>query len=144
MALATGLIFALGATFTSVGGDRGSFLHEIGLAPVAVMLFAVRDAAIFQFFALARQPRRVEAATAFYLLLLYGIVPALLKAMGADFVADLVLPPLFKNPALATAIVAAQAGLAIALAYWRWRTTHAPDSEMHQGTAPTSREKVTS
>ncbi len=144
VALATGLIFALGATFTSVGGDRGSFLHEIGLAPVAVMLFAVRDAAIFQFFALARQPRRVEAATAFYLLLLYGIVPALLKAMGADFVADLVLPPLFKNPALATAIVAAQAGLAIALAYWRWRTTHAPDSEMHQGTAPTSREKVTS
>jgi hypothetical protein len=135
VALAAGCVFALGATFTSAGTGKDSFLHDIGLAPVAVMLFAIRDAAIFQFFALARQPRRVEAATGFYLILLYGIVPGLLKAMGAEFLAHLILPPLFKNPALATAIMLVQAGLVIALAYWRWRTTHAPDSEMQSSAA---------
>ena len=48
VALASGLIFAVGATFTSAGGGKGSFLHEVGLAPVAVMLFALRDAALVQ------------------------------------------------------------------------------------------------
>ena len=136
VALSTGLAFALGATFASAGSGKGSFLYDIGLAPIAVMLFATRDAAIFQFFALARQPRRVEAATGFYLVLLYGILPGLLKAMGADFLGQLILPPLFQNPALATAIMLVQAGIAIGFAYWRWKKTHAPDSEMHHAPIP--------
>ena len=138
VALATGLTFALGATLTSTGNGTGTgtFLHEVGLAPIAVMLFAVRDAAIFQFFALARQPRRVAAATMIYLILLYGIVPGLLKVMGADFVADLILPPLFTKPALATAIILVHVGIAIALAHWRWRTTHAPDTDGPLAPAP--------
>lgn len=129
VALASGLVFAAGATFTSTGSGKESFLHDVGLAPIAVMLFILRDAAIFQFFALARQPRRVEAATVFYLVLLYGILPGLLRVVGADFLADLVLPPLFTNPAQATGIVLLHAGVAIALAYARWRTTHAQDGQ---------------
>lgn len=140
VALTAGLIFAIGATLVSIGATdaagKGSFLHDVGLAPIAVMLFAIRDAAIFQFFALARQPRRVEAATGFYLVLLYGIVPGLLKAMGADFLANLILPPLFTNPALATAIMLVQVGIAIGFAYWRWKKTHAPDSEMNSAPTP--------
>ena len=128
VALATGLLFAVGASLSSAGAGKGAFLYDVGLAPIGVMLFAVRDAAIFQFFALARQPRRVEAATGIYLILLYGIVPGLLKAIGADFIAELILPPLFTSPALATAVILVQAGIAIALAHWRWRTTHAPDT----------------
>jgi len=132
VALAVGLVTALAATAASVGsGTRGTvsndFLGSIGLAPIALMLFAVRDAAIFQFFALARQPRRVVAATLFYLLLLYGLLPGLLKASGAGVVAHFVLPPLTDSPAYTTAVMAVQAAAAIALAYARWRKIHAPD-----------------
>ncbi|HTD91703.1 MAG TPA: hypothetical protein VK663_13635 [Burkholderiales bacterium] len=130
VALATGLGFVCAATFLSAGTGKGTFLYAAGFAPVAMMLFAVRDAAIFQFFALARQPRRVEAAAVFYLVLLYGIVPGLLSAAGADALAQLVLPPLLKNTAGATIIMLVQAVMAIALAYWRWRKIHAPDSEI--------------
>lgn len=129
VALTSGFVFATGATLTSPGGG-GTFLRDVGLAPIAVILFALRDAAIFQFFALARQPRRVEAATVFYLVLLYGILPGLLRAAGAELLADLVLPPLFTNPVLATGIMLVQAVAASALAYWRWHTTHAADSAM--------------
>ena len=138
VALATGFVFALAATFASSGASKGSFLHEVGFAPVAVMLFAIRDAAIFQFFALARQPRRVEAATGFYLILLYGIVPGLLAAMGAEVLAQLVLPPLVKNTAIATAVMLVQATIATGLAYWRWHKIHAPDSEAANAAHPTN------
>lgn len=128
VALAWGMLFALAATFASSGASKGTFPFEVGFAPVAVMLFAIRDAAIFQFFALAHQPSRVEAATVFYLIMLYGIVPGLLQVMGAGTLSQLVLPPLVKNTANATAIMLVQAAIATGLAYWRWRTTHAPDS----------------
>jgi hypothetical protein len=126
VALAVGSVMALAASVTGSSGG-GKFLHQIGTAPIALMLFAIRDAAIFQFFALARQPRRIEAATLFYLILLYGLLPGLLKAFGADAVAQFILPPLSKNAAFTTVIMAVQAAIAIALAYARWRKIHAPD-----------------
>jgi hypothetical protein len=126
VALAVGSVMALAAGVTGSSGN-GKFPHQIGTAPIALMLFAVRDAAIFQFFALARQPRRVGAATLFYLVLLYGLLPGLLKAFGADAVAQFILPPLSKNAAFTTVIMAVQAAIAIALAYARWHKVHAPD-----------------
>ena len=139
-ALATGLAFAICASLVSTGAGTGSFLNEVGLAPVAVMLFAVRDAAIFQFFALARQPKRVIAATVLYLLLLYMVVPGLLNALGGEVLAQLVLPPLVKSPATTTMVMLVQAAIAIALAYWRWHKIHAPDSALlkseRSGTSP--------
>ena len=131
VALGLGLLTALATTLASGGSESGSgsdgLLHQVGLAPIALMLFAVRDAAIFQFFALARQPRRVTAATLFYLLLLYGLLPGLLKATGAAAIAQFVLPPLIERPAFTTVVMAVQAAIAIGLAYARWRKVHAPD-----------------
>ena len=133
IALTVALIAALAASLTSAGSEAAAtssgFLHRAGLAPVALVLFAVRDAALFQFFALARQPRRIVAATLFYLLLLYGLLPGLLKAVGADAIAQLVLPPLTDRPGFTAAIMAVQALAAIALAYARWRKHHAPEAE---------------
>lgn len=129
VALASGLVMAFAATLSSGGMAGGSFLHKVGLAPIAFMLFAVRDAAIFQCFALARQPRRVEAATLFYLILLYGVLPGLLTTFGANVIAQLILPPLSKNPVFTTVIMAGQAAVAITLAWWRWRSNHAPDTD---------------
>ncbi len=125
VALAVGLMMAFAASVS--GGKGGGFLRQFGTAPIALMLFAVRDAAIFQFFALARQPRRVEAATLFYLMLLYGLLPGLLAAFGADIVAQLILPPLSRSLSFTTVVMALQAATAIALAYARWRRIHAPD-----------------
>lgn len=129
VALAAGLVLATAATPLQLGGVTSTLLRNIELAPLAVTLFAVRDAALFQFFAFARQPRRAEAATLFYLVLLYWLVPGLLSAVGATAAADLVLPPLLTRPGFATAVIAVHAAIAISLAIWRWRRNHAVDRE---------------
>jgi hypothetical protein len=129
VALATGLVFAAAAIFTPYPGGRMGTLREIGLAPLALMLFVLRDAAILQFFALARQPRRVEAATLFYLMLLYLLLPSLLSGMNLDIAARIVRPNIVERPVFATVVLAAQAAIAIALAWWRWRSIHAPDTD---------------
>lgn len=124
VAVITGLIMGVAALFTSTRNpETGSLL------PLAAMLFMVRDAAIFQFFALARQPRRAEAAALFYLVLLYGLLPGLLIAIKAESLARIVLPPLLPDTGVAMLIMLVQAGIAIAAAWWRWKTVHAPDTE---------------
>jgi hypothetical protein len=91
---------------------------------LALWLFALRDAALMQAFAYARQPRRVAATTVIYLALLYGLLPWLLKALGAHDLAGLLLPllPLQGPPSpFETLAVAGQAALAVGFALWRWR-----------------------
>ena len=108
-------------------GPRGAQDELFGaavLAPMPLFLLVVRDAAIDMFFALARQPRRAEAATIFYLALLYGLLPALLRAAGAGGVADFVFPPFWERPGFATGVAAVHAAAAIAAALWRWRTNY--------------------
>jgi hypothetical protein len=103
--------------------EEGPF-RSLVLAPVPLFLLAVRDAAIYMFFALARQPRRAETATLFYLILLYWLVPMLLRTAGGERVADLVLPPFWAQPGYAALIAALQAAAVIAAALWRWRTNY--------------------
>lgn len=124
VAIVTGLIMGLAAMLTPTGNPKAS-----NLLPFAAMLFVLRDAAIFQFFALAREPRRSEAAALFYLVLLYGLLPGLLHAVNADFLAHLVLPMIFTESAMGTFIMLVQASIAMAAAWWRWKTVHAPDTE---------------
>jgi hypothetical protein len=124
VAIVTGLIMGLAAMLTPTGNPKAT-----NLLPFAAMLFVLRDAAIFQFFALAREPRRSEAAALFYLVLLYGLLPGLLHAVNADFLAHLVLPMIFTESAMGTFIMLVQASIAMAAAWWRWKTVHAPDTE---------------
>jgi len=79
--------------------------------PCAFLLLA-RDAAIFLVFAFSRRPRRVEAAALFYLILLYGVLPWLLRLAGLRSVAELILPPVFDRPGFAVAVAAVQCALA--------------------------------
>jgi hypothetical protein len=104
-------------------GEPGIFRAAV-LAPIPLLLLAIRDAAILMFFALARQPRRAEAAAIFYLALLYWLVPMLLRSAGAKGLADVVLPPFWERPGFAAMIAAMQAAVAVAAALWRWRTNH--------------------
>ncbi len=99
--------------------------HDLGfpLLPLLALLFCVRDIAIFQFFAYARIPRRVEATAMFYLILLYGVLPAVSRASGAPLLSTLLLPLPWAVPAYAAlAVLTVHVGIAVGLVVHRWRT----------------------
>lgn len=112
---------ALIALLFDAHGDPGQPLYGASVAAIPAFFLLARDAGMFLVFAFARQPRRIEAAALFYLVLLYGIVPGLLQVAGLQAVAELVLPPIFTSPGKATVVAAAQAAIAAALVAWRWR-----------------------
>ena len=112
----------LGLAFLDPSALPGAPDRDLRLLPLPLFLLLARDAAILLIFAFAWQPRRVEAAVFFYLVLLYGVVPGLLKAAGMEMVADLVLPPLLEAPGKATAVAAVQLVIAVVLVQWRLRT----------------------
>jgi hypothetical protein len=107
--------------------------RELVLAPLPLTLLLARDICIFLFFAFGRLPRRVEAATLFYLGILYLLAPWLLSAAGSKALADLVLPPVFLAPGKAAVVAAVQAALAAALVVWRWRRYPRPVAPAAQG-----------
>jgi hypothetical protein len=89
--------------------------------PLLVLLFLMRDAAIFLVFSLARAPRRIEATTLLYVALLYLILPGVCKLAGADALGVLVLPPVFERPVVANVVLAVHAAIAVGLVVYRWR-----------------------
>jgi hypothetical protein len=112
-------VFALGALLLAAPG--GSPLARIAQAPLAIVFLVARDAALFLVFAFAPAPRRVEAATLFYLVLAYGAIPWLLHSGGFGAVADFVLPPVFERPVFSALVTGVQCALVCGLALWRWR-----------------------
>lgn len=106
------------------GPGQQALFTAAAIAPVPLFLLATRDAAIYMFFAMAKQPRRAEAATIFYLVLLYWLVPMLLRAVDAAGIADLVLPPFWDRPGYAAVVAAMQAVAVVAAALWRWRKNY--------------------
>ena len=126
LTLALAALFTLFTIFLTGGNSaEGSLLAAAQLAPLPLLLLALRDTAIFMLFAFAARPRRVEAAAILYLVLLYGLVPAILRAIEADTLADLVLPPFWDRPGYAATIAAVHAALAVSAAVWRWRANYA-------------------
>lgn len=81
----------------------------------------MRDAALMHCFAVARQPRRVVATTPLYLALLYGLLPWLLKAIGAHALTSLLLPSSTPCSGPNAAAAAMQALIAANVAARRWR-----------------------
>ena len=128
VALVCGLALALASWPAPRAAAAAASPLSNAVFPLALALFALRDAAIVSFFAFARQARRAEAAALFYLLLLYLLLPGLLSVVGLDGLADYVRPPAFEQTGFACIVMALQAALALALAVWRWRKVHGPDS----------------
>jgi hypothetical protein len=99
---------------------------NFAFATLPLILLAVRDCALYLFFSFGRSGRnRVEGVTLLYLLLLYWLAPMLLRAMGADTLAEWVLPSFWKAQYRFTShagvILALQAALMTGLAVSRWR-----------------------
>ena len=118
VALLLALLFTIGVRLAWVR-DGGTW--ALADAGSVFWLFAVRDAALMQWFAFARQPRRVVATTLLYLALLYGLLPWLLEAFGAPALAGLLLPFSVDYSGLNMAAAAVQAAVAVSIAAWRWR-----------------------
>lgn len=118
------LIFAIG-TIASSAIYRESFdlLKQMALMPLVFVFLLVRDAAILLFFAFAKQARRVEAMAVLYMVLLYWLLPGLLRMAGLDTASEIVLPLLIKAE-YGSLIAAAQAGIAIFLCVARWRKNY--------------------
>ena len=123
--LALGCVFCtLTALFVGPRGGENAMFGTLLLPPLPLFLLVVRDAALCMFFALARQPRRAETATIFYLLLAYWLLPMLLRVSEAPWAADLILPPFWERPGFAAVVAAVQAAAMIAAVLWRWRKLH--------------------
>lgn len=75
---------ALCALILTVNGidSANSAWRELAILPIPAVLRAVRDAAIFLFFAAAVSPRRVVGTTIVYMVLLDWILPTLLRSLG--------------------------------------------------------------
>jgi hypothetical protein len=123
--VALAVIFAAG-TMASSALHRHSveFLNQLTLMPLVFVFLLARDAAIVLFFAFSRQPRRVEATALIYMVILYWLLPGLLRIAGMEAAADYVLP-LFIKPAAGSLIACAQAAIAIILCIARWRKNYA-------------------
>jgi len=103
------------------GELEGARISSFALLPLLLVLFLIRDVAIFLIFSFVRAPRRVEATTILYFALLYLILPGVCKVAGADVLGALVLPPLFERPAFANVVLAVHAAIAVGLVVYRWR-----------------------
>ena len=91
------------------------------LYPVAVLLLAARDCAIYVFFTLSARPRGPEGVTLLYIALLSWIVPGVFAISGMGAVAKLLMPFGTMNGWQASVVMAAQLAIAGALVAWRWR-----------------------
>lgn len=124
--VALACIFAFGI-MVSPAHDRDDFdlLDKLALMPLAFVFLLVRDAAILSFFAFAKQARRVAGTALLYMVLLYWLLPGLLRIAGLDAVAAIILP-LSTGPGSGSLIAGAQAAIAIFLCVARWRNLNQP------------------
>lgn len=119
-ALAAVWLFALAAVSFPHRFEEGLPGRWIGGYPVAVALMVTRDLALLCFFALAPRPRRVEAATLLYIVLLSYVMPLFLHGAGLAAAARAFMPAGMASwPA--AGVMAVHAALAMALVAWRWR-----------------------
>jgi hypothetical protein len=128
----TGLFCALSVALLPGAAFGHVSTRNAALVPLPLFLLLARDICIFLFFAFARQPRRVEGATMFYLVLLYGVLPWLFRAADLNGLADLVLPPALDAPGKAIAVAAVHFVIAAAFLAWRWRKFQRPAPPVEQ------------
>ena len=93
----------------------------VAFYPIAIWLLAVRDCAIYVFFALSPRARGPEGATLLYIALLSWVVPAVLAVAGMGAVARLLMPFGSMNGGQASLVMGVQVAIVGVLVAWRWR-----------------------
>jgi hypothetical protein len=120
--LAVALPFALRCTQILVGEPVLSIVpRAAALYPIAVLLLALRDCAIYVFFALSPRARGPEGVTLLYIALFSWMLPAVLAVAGMGFAAQLLMPFGSMNGWQASLVMGVHVAIAAGLAAWRWR-----------------------
>jgi hypothetical protein len=123
----TTLPFVLLACAVLVAVDLISGLNagmQIAVPAMAMVLFLLRDFGILLFLNLGRIPKRADMLTIVFLVLLYGVIPTILAALGFDRLAGLFWP----SPGVPAEIVLSSALFQAVVMLWlmtrRWRKSH--------------------
>lgn len=117
--------FTIGAMFFS--SDTSTAFIEPGMnalihaTPLVLALMLLRDVCIFLFFSFSINPKRVEATTLFYLVLLYGILPFGADVAGLEALRYFFRPFSNMEAGWSIGIAALHAAIALTLVIWRWR-----------------------
>lgn len=89
--------------------------------PLALVLILLRDCALYLFFCYGKNPQRAVTSTLLTVVLLYGIIPGIFKAIGQTSLAALFFPLLADSATGALICAVLQTGLVIQLLYQRWK-----------------------
>ena len=113
------------ATLVAVEVSTGSGESvNIAVPAVAMVLFLLRDFGLLLFLNLAGSPKRADMLTMLFLVLLYGVIPMILAALGFDRMTGLFRP----MPGIPAEIILPAALLQAAVMLWlmvrRWRRNH--------------------
>ena len=100
---------AIAFALLGAGAEPSTFLREWASTPIPLTLLAARDAGLLMLFLAAPNPKRAEATTLVYMLVLYWVLPGLLYAVDLAVVANLVLPLGSGNTWLQIPVALAQA-----------------------------------
>ena len=99
---------------------------------LAVLLFAVRDLAMFHYLVLSNAGGRGTLAIAVYLLAAYFLLPVLVSAIRLDFLLPLVMPVAGAPPLLAVIPAAVWAVVALVVVKQRWAALRAESQDQPQ------------
>ncbi|MEI7669079.1 MAG: hypothetical protein WCJ33_03250 [Pseudomonadota bacterium] len=114
------LFFAIISLFCLTLYDIPKYDGEIQKIAFILLFFAIRDVAILNYFVLNPKSSRSTGATFFYMLILYAIIPLLLKSLKLNDYISLFLFD-FHNINVALYSIAAQMLFCITLAYRNWK-----------------------
>jgi len=108
LAVAAFCAVCLTASDASMSLAPGINMKNLALMAVPLWLLALRDISLLHYFSYSPATRRPELTALIYLALLYWLVPGVLKLVGLEILAHLVLPPLETHPLVSTVIVSIQ------------------------------------
>ena len=97
----------------------GYLSNAVLVQPIAFAFLVARDCALALVLAFWPQSRKPVVSFAVLMLVLYALLPWLLRAIGGPVLAALVLP-LIGSSAVSVGIAAIHLGLAVWLLRWRW------------------------
>ena len=102
--------------------DLESLSGAVLLQPLAFALLLGRDCALALCFKFSPQIRRPVIAFALLMLVVYALLPWLLRGLGGPLLAALALPLISSN-GVSVVIAACHLGLSLWLLRWRWTST---------------------
>lgn len=98
-------------------------LDPIHIYPLALLAIALRDIGIFLYFSYGKNSQRAFTPMLLTLIILYGFLPSICRAVNLDVMVEFLYPLTTKNGLLAAFYSSIQAGIVSWLVYQRWQAS---------------------